>query len=550
MLSARTRISESNFLLAALIAAVVVATPRLAQGVNEFPDPAPKRPSTAQTSPTNSVQINQTQRMYVPDVRALRAPDLVGTDVRSARAGLQNIGLRTGREIARQTTDNRPGTVLAQDPKPGTPVKPGDAITLWIAAVPPGTQDGPSTSDGRVPPPRQSVIVQPPAIAVPPKLPRPAVVPDLITQRAQQVPALLQTANLVLGETQLAESEAPAGTVTSQVPAPGTRVLPGAKVNITVAKPVLVAVPDVTGRSSQDAGGLLARSKLALGDRRTQPSEAQAGTILSQFPSAGTRVALGTRVNVVIAVTDLVLVPNVIGGTWEDARRALAESRLGVGERRRRESEARAGTVLGQAPAAGTRVRPGTPVDLVLAVAAPARPPSVSVTPPAQPPATPPPAPAPGPVAQPPITPTPPVLGPVTPSPVTPRPDPRPVARPPITPTPPPPAVAAPPPSRPALPWSPNYLHYGVASALLLGAAASVMYYRARSTRGVRRQPVTSLKLNFVPRWDAGRQQIGPAGPLRSGSGLRLISRLETSTASLEADHLVSATHDDGGFRR
>src|SRR5262249_58735953 len=134
-------------------------------------------------------------------------------------------------------------------------------------------------------------------------------------------------------------------------------------VNIVVAKPALVPVPDVTGWSSRDASGVLSSSRLALGERRAQPSGTRAGTILSQFPGAGTRVALGTRVNVVIAVPDLVLVPNVTGETWEDARRALAESRLGGGERRRRESDARAGTVVGQAPAAGARGPPGTPDD-------------------------------------------------------------------------------------------------------------------------------------------------------------------------------------------
>jgi len=76
------------------------------------------------------------------------------------------------------------------------------------------------------------------------------------------------------------------------------------------------------------------------------------------------------------------------------------------------------------------------------------------------------------------------------------------------------------------------------------------MYYRARTTHSVRQQPVTSLELNFVPRWDAGRQQIGPAGPLRSGSGLRLVTRLETGAPSLEDDHLVGAAHDNGGYPR
>ena len=62
-------------------------------------------------------------------------------------------------------------------------------------------------------------------------------------------------------------------------------------------------------------------------------------------------------------------------------------------------------------------------------------------------------------------------------------------------------------------------------------------------------EPVT-LPLDFGPHWDTGRQQIGPAGPLRNGSGLRLVSGLEMGTAKIEDDHLVGAAHDTGGLRR
>lgn len=93
-------------------------------------------------------------------------------------------------------------------------------------------------------------------------------------------------------------------------------------------------------------------------------------------------------------------------------------------------------------------------------------------------------------------------------------------------------------------------MHWGIAATLVLGAAAGFIYYRGRSTGGNRQPPAPSLSLDFAPHWDPGRQQIGPAGPLSDGSGLRLISRIEIGTPSLEDDRLVGAAANNGGLLR
>jgi hypothetical protein len=98
--------------------------------------------------------------------------------------------------------------------------------------------------------------------------------------------------------------------------------------------------------------------------------------------------------------------------------------------------------------------------------------------------------------------------------------------------------------------WPPLRLHWGVASALLASAVAGLVYYRGRTPRSTRQQTVTAPSLDFKPRWDAGRQQIGPAGSLDSGSGLRLISRLEMGIPRLDDDHLVGTARDMGGLWR
>ena len=497
--------------LVSLLIAAFDPTPRPALAVNEFASPPSARP-----------RASQVLKAPIQEPRVLRAPDLVGQQIGTARATLEGRGLHAGGEQSRPTTEHRPGTVLAQDPKPGTPVKPGSAINLWVAAVPSRTPD--RAPDRMVPP------------LEPPRPPRGVLVPDLIHRPANQVASILERSGLRLGDQRREESVAPAGTVTRQTPEAGMRVRPGTTVDVAVAVPLLISVPDLRGHSLERARVLLTRARLTAGTPRARPSDVPAGTVLAQSPIAGTRVRPGTDVDVTFAVPIQVSVPDVTGRSPQEAREILSRHRLDLGAQAREESAAPAGTVVSQSPAAGTRTRPGTAVDVAIAIAIPAP------VPPAAP-------------AAPVVPPPPAAMTPRSPEPVVRQPKPDPVA--PTTPAPaapvvPPPAVATPPVAQPApdprsARW-PRRLTWGLGSALLLAAGGAVYYRRARLGTG--QQPVTLPTLDFGPHWDTGSQRIGPAGPLRNGSGLRLVSGLEMGTSNIEDDHLVGAAHDTGGLRR
>ena len=431
--------------LVSLFMAALDPTPRPALAVNEFA-----------SRPTAQPRARQVLKTGIQERRVLRAPDLIGQQIGTARATLESRGLHAGREQSRPATEHRPGTVLAQDPKPGAPVEPGSAINLWVAAAPPRTPD-------RGAPPLE-----------PPRPPRGVLVPDLIHRPANQVASILEHSGLRLGQQRREESEAPAGTVTRQTPEAGMRVRPGTTVDVAVAVPLLISVPDLRGHSLERARELLTRARLTAGTLRFRPSDVPAGTVLTQSPSAG------------------------------------------------------------------TRTRPGTAVDVAIAIAIPAPvPPAV----PAAPVVPPPPAP---------MTPRPPepVVRQPKPdpgAPTTPAPPARVATPPAVAVTPPPLLVAQPAPDPRSARW-PRRLAWGLGSALLLTAGGAV-YYR-RATLGTGQQPVTLPTLAFGPHWDTGTQRIGPAGPLRNGSGLRLVSGLEMGTSNIEDDHLVGAAHDTGGLRR
>jgi PASTA domain len=291
-------------------------------------------------------------RIQTPVV--LRAPDVVGQKIETARGTLEGRGLRPGRVVDRPTTDARPGIVLAQDPKPGTPIEPGSAINLWIAARPdrpastpePPRPPRPPRDPGRVSPPRFDVVITLPP-PVPPAAPAPPRAP------AAPVPPPVYTA-----------------------PVPPTAPKPSPVVR---PKPIVPA----------------------------------------------------------------------------------------------------------PAPVAS----------------------SATVAPPA--PVTPPPV--------------------VTPAPA-------------VT----PPVLVAKPVETPRARW-PRGVVWGVASALVLTAGGAAYYRRAKLEIHA---TVPAPTLGFAPHWDTGAQQIGPVGPLRASSGLRLVSGLEMATSTLEDDHLVGTAHDTGGYKR
>ena len=455
------RVVIASVPLVSLLIAALDPTPRPALAVNEFASPPSAQPRASQALKTRT-----------QEPRVLRAPDLVGQQVGTARATLESRGLHAGREQSRPTTEHRPGTVLAQDPKPGAPVERGSAINLWVAAAPPRTLD--RASDRTVPPLEPP---RPPDRAVfppePPRPPRGVLVPDLIHRPANQVASILEHSGLRLGEQRREESVAPAGTVTRQTPEAGMRVRPGTTVDVAVAVPLLISVPDLRGHSLERAREMLTRARLT------------AGTVLSQSPIAGTRTRPGTAVNVAIAIAIPTPVPPVFP----------------------------AAPVV-PPPPAPTAPRPPEPV-----VRQPKPDPVAPTTP----------APA-APVATPPAVATPPVVVP-----------------PPVAVTPPPLLVAQPAPDPRSARW-PRRLAWGLGSALLLTAGGAV-YYR-RATLGTGQQPVTLPALAFGPHWDTGTQRIGPAGPLRNGAGLRLVSGLEMGTSNIEDDHLVGTAHDTGGLRR
>jgi beta-lactam-binding protein with PASTA domain len=162
------------------------------------------------------------------------------------------------------------------------------------------------------------------SVTVGPAVPVLVEVPNLVGAAVGDVPALLVSGGLVLGQV--------SGTgevVRSQRPPPGTQVRRGTAVSVSVQTGVppqrLIAVPNLIGKTAAEARSALAAGGLVLGNAPNGD-----GAIESQEPAAGTLVPAGSAVMITlghpaprwpVGVLLVLLVAAVVGPRFVRGRR-------------------------------------------------------------------------------------------------------------------------------------------------------------------------------------------------------------------------------------
>lgn len=130
--------------------------------------------------------------------------------------------------------------------------------------------------------------------------------------------------------------------------------------------PTSVVASSVVGFTIQEATVTLEGQGLLVGEITLEPSEVETGRVLSQNPEAGSSLAVGSRIDLVVAGDANPIVPDVITFTESDAVNAVIAVGLRPGEITRSSSSKPAGEVIGQSPSAGEQVPAGSVVDLVI----------------------------------------------------------------------------------------------------------------------------------------------------------------------------------------
>ena len=154
------------------------------------------------------------------------------------------------------------------------------------------------------------------------------------------------------------------------VPPEGTEVTKGTRVRLLVSQgPEQVTVPDVTGLTRESAEARLRDEGLEV-SAEEQESDVAEGDVISQNPSAGTRVTRGDTVTIVVSTgKPQVDVPDVVGMSEERATSRLTSAGLSpVRQERTVTDPAQDGVVIEQRPGAGTQVDQGREVVIVIGV--------------------------------------------------------------------------------------------------------------------------------------------------------------------------------------
>jgi len=208
-------------------------------------------------------------------------------------------------------------------------------------------------------------------------------VPNVVGQTQAAATSAITSAGLTRGTvTQQSSTTVASGSVISQSPAAGTSVAKGSAVNLVVSSgapaPTPVAVPNVVGQTQASATSAITSAGLTAGAVTQQSSTTVAsGSVISESPAAGTSVAKGSAVNLVVSSgappPTPVTVPNVVGETQASATSAISAAALTVGAVTQQSSTTVAsGNVISESPAAGTSVASGAAVSLVVSSGAPA----------------------------------------------------------------------------------------------------------------------------------------------------------------------------------
>ncbi len=163
------------------------------------------------------------------------------------------------------------------------------------------------------------------------------------------------------------------GYIYSQTPKPPRTVKAGQKVTLKVSLGTLwVQVKDVTNMSQDQAVETLREQGLSVVQRLTVDDGVPVGTVIRTEPEAGTSLASGAQVIVYVSKQQVDInrtVPNLISlSSQEDAVTSLRSANLRIGSVTETYSDLPAGTIVDQSPAAGSKVRMNSGVNVAISI--------------------------------------------------------------------------------------------------------------------------------------------------------------------------------------
>lgn len=205
----------------------------------------------------------------IGNVPAGTVPGVVGQNEEAGTASIEAAVFSVG-TINRQQSPTVPaGAVISQNPAGNSSAPPGASVSLVISTGATGV-----------------------------------IVPDVVGLSQAAATATISGGGLTLGTiTQDILQQGPTTRVIAQAPMSGAVALSGSPVNLYVAAAAsAAATPNVVGLTQSAATAVITGAGLVVGTQTTQESATvPAGSVISQNPTAGTSVATGSAIALVVS---------------------------------------------------------------------------------------------------------------------------------------------------------------------------------------------------------------------------------------------------------
>ncbi len=149
-------------------------------------------------------------------------------------------------------------------------------------------------------------------------------VPDVSGKTTAEATQIIENAGFKVGKMDsVYDTNTEAGKVVSQNPGAGDKAEKGTTINLVISQGTeKISVPDVSGKSKEEATSTLTKAGFAIGDVTEQTSDSvDSGKVISTDPKSGTEAAKGSVVNIILSTgSDKVTVPNIVGLSLSEAR--------------------------------------------------------------------------------------------------------------------------------------------------------------------------------------------------------------------------------------
>ncbi len=128
-------------------------------------------------------------------------------------------------------------------------------------------------------------------------------------------------------------------------------------------------VPDVMGMTAEQAQVAIEQAGFKVGEvKNVYDDAAEPGTVVGQSPKGGEQADKGSKINIDVSQgSEEIEVPEVVGMTLDEARKAITVAGFSVGETTKEYSDTvEEGKVMKQTPSGKTKAAQGSKIDLVI----------------------------------------------------------------------------------------------------------------------------------------------------------------------------------------